>query len=247
MESDVLNKRVSYLFGYRVSILLSVLTIITFGFALMAVPISGAFCPNNCIEYPYLNTFSQYPRDFIWMYWAMALSIVYLLFMVSVHYYSAPRNKIYTQAALLFALISSMVLLVNYFIQSSVVPASLKNNETEGLALLIQYNPHGIFIAMEELGFILMSLSFVFSIPAFECEPGLKKIIRLNFAFAFVAVVIAFIYLTFKHGLERKDRFEVAIISINWLVLIVNGILISRLYKKELKVLSNKKSNNHVI
>ncbi len=33
-------------------------------------------------------------------------------------------------------------------------------NETEGIPLMTQYNEHGIFIAMAELGFVLMSVAF---------------------------------------------------------------------------------------
>lgn len=33
------------------------------------------------------------------------------------------------------------------------------HGETEGITLLTQYNAHGIFIALEELGYLLMSLS----------------------------------------------------------------------------------------
>jgi hypothetical protein len=37
------------------------------------------------------------------------------------------------------------------------------------------------------------------------------------------------------YGLERMDRFEIAAISIDWLVLVVNGILLSVLFRKRLK------------
>jgi hypothetical protein len=33
-------------------------------------------------------------------------------------------------------------------------------------------------------------------------------------------------------GIERQDRFEVIAISINWLVLIINGILLSVFFKR---------------
>jgi hypothetical protein len=34
--------------------------------------------------------------------------------------------------------------------------------ETDGIALITQYNEHGLFIAMEELGYITMSIALVF-------------------------------------------------------------------------------------
>ncbi len=38
--------------------------------------------------------------------------------------------------------------------------------EKEGISLLTQFNPHGIFIALKEVGYLLMSLSF-FSLSRF--------------------------------------------------------------------------------
>ena len=54
------------------------------------------------------------------------------------------------------------MLLGGYFVQFSMVPVSLMNGQSEGIALLTQYNPYGVFIVLEELGYLLMSLSFVF-------------------------------------------------------------------------------------
>lgn len=36
------------------------------------------------------------------------------------------------------------------------------------------------------------------------------------------------------YGIDRMDRFEVAVISINWLVLIVNGVLLGFVFKRRL-------------
>jgi hypothetical protein len=38
------------------------------------------------------------------------------------------------------------------------------------------------------------------------------------------------------HGLDRMDRFEIAAISIDWLVLVINGVLLSFLFRRRLKV-----------
>jgi hypothetical protein len=60
--------------------------------------------------------------------------------------------RIRGQIGLSFALIAAGVLLSIYFVQFSVVPVSLMNGQTEGIALLTQYNPYGVFIVLEELG-----------------------------------------------------------------------------------------------
>ena len=221
-------------FGFYSSILLAVITFITFGFALTAIPVSGAFCPGDCIEYPYLDTLSQFPKDYLWMFLATILILIYLIFIISVHFHAQEKLKIYSHISLVFAIVSSTVLLVCYFIQFSVIPASLLNGETEGITILTQYNPHGVFVALEELGYLMMSFSFLFLAPVFAGKNGLEKAIRWIFMIAFVLTMISFAIVTVKHGIVRKDRFEVIVISINWLVLITNGVLISMIFKKAL-------------
>jgi hypothetical protein len=121
-----------------------------------------------------------------------------------------------------------------YFVQFSVVPISLMNGETEGITLLTQYNAHGVFIVLEELGYLLMSLSFLFMAPVFVNKNRLESAVRWVFAVSFILTVIAFTLISFNYGLDRQDRFEVAVISINWLVLIINGVLLSIVFKRKL-------------
>ena len=144
--------------GFYSAVLTAIVTSVTFGLAMMAIPISGANCPSDCVSYPYLDTVAQYPRDFIWMLPAMLLVLSYVVLMVSVHSHAERGKKAYSRVGLSFAMIAAAILLGDYYIQFSVVPVSLMSEETEGLALLIQYNPHGIFLALEELGYLMMSL-----------------------------------------------------------------------------------------
>lgn len=222
-------------FGYYSSIMLAVITLITFAFALRAIPISGIFCPSDCAEYPYLNTIQQFLYDFKWIYFAIVMLISFLAYMISLHYYSSKEQKIFSQIALIIATISATVLLADYFIQISVIPASLLNGEVEGIPLIIQYNPHGIFIALEELGYILMSISFLFVAQIFNKDIRIENYIKWIFIISFFLVLLSFIVVTFNRGLVRKDQFEVYVISIDWLVLIVNGILMSIVFKRRLK------------
>jgi len=221
--------------GYYSAILTAVITIVTFGFALIAIPISGANCPGGCIEYPYLDTVAQFPRDYLWMPLAMMLITVYVVLMVSIHAYANKEKKIFSQIGLCFATIVAGILLSNYFIQFSVIPVSLMNAETDGVAILTQYNAHGIFIALEDLGYLIMSLSFVFMIPVFGNKGRLETVVRWVFTLGFVLAVVALVVISINHGLDRQDRFEVVVLSVDWLVLIVNGFLLSRVFRKQLK------------
>jgi hypothetical protein len=226
----------SNLVGMYSAILTMVMTVVTFTLAIIAIPNSGAGCRENCVEYPYVNTLSEFPQDYLWMPPAMLLVVVYVILLVSIHTYAAQNKKIYSQIGLSFALIAAGILLSDYFIQFSVVPVSLMNQETEGIALLTQYNAHGIFIVLEELGYLLMGLSFLFLAPVFANEGRLASVVRWVFITGFVLTMVFLAVLSIIYGLDRMDRFEVAVISIDWLVLVINGVLLSLLFRRQLKV-----------
>lgn len=222
--------------GVYSAVFLAVITVITFGFAIVAVPISGANCLEGCIQYPYLNTVAQFPKDYRWMIPAILMMLTYVVFMVSIHVSAAPQKKIFSQVGLAFAWMSALVLVSDYFIQFSVVPISLMSGETEGITLLTQYNAHGIFIVLEELGYLLMSLSFLSVAPVFSGQGRLGGAVRWIFIAGFILSVIALVIVSLNFGLDRKDSFEVIIISIDWLVLLINGILLGLLFKRRLNV-----------
>jgi hypothetical protein len=221
--------------GFYSAILMAVITVITFGFAMTAIPISGANCPGDCVVYPYLDTASQYPRDFLWMVPAILLVLTYVALMVSIHACAAPENRIFSQIGVSFGVVSAVVLLSVYYIQFVVVPVSLMNGETEGLPILIQYNSHGVFIALEELGYLVMSLSFLFVAPVFARRSRLESAVRWVFVSGFVLPIASLIVISIIYGLEKLDRFEVFALSIDWLVLIINGILLSVVFSRQMK------------
>ena len=229
------EKTISTSVSFYTAIFTVIMTVITFGFAITAIPISGANCGNLCVEYPYLNTLSQFPKDYLWMPLAIILTLSYLVLMVSIHVYASNQRKIFSQIGLSFALLATMVLVGDYFVQFSVVPISLMSGETEGITLLTQYNAHGVFIVLEELGYLLMSLSFLFMAPVFINKNRLEVAVRWVFIISFLLTVLALTLISINYGLDRQDRFEVAVISIDWLVLIVNGILLSIVFKQQLR------------
>lgn len=222
-------------FGFYSALSTTIITLVTFAFAITALPNSGANCVADCVEYPYLDILTEYPRDFIWMPLAILLVLAYVTLMVSIHFYAPKQKKIYSQVGLSFAIIAATILASDYFIQFSVIPMSLVNNETEGLALWIQYNPHGLFIALEELGYLVMSLSFIFVAPVFARGNRLDSAIRWIFVIAFALAIVSLVVISIQYSLAREDRFEIVVISIDWLVLTINGILLSILFSRRMK------------
>jgi hypothetical protein len=108
------------------------------------------------------------------------------------------------------------------------------NGEADGVALITQYNEHGPFIAMEELGYICMSIALFFLAFAFSKSSRIERAIRFILIIQIIVTILVFIFYVVKYGIERSYRFEVATISINWLVLIVIGVLIGLHYRSKL-------------
>lgn len=242
-ENDALTAKTNNTVGFYAAVTTAVITIITFILAMFAIPISGSNCPKNCIDYPYLETVAQYPRDYVWMYPASIMLLAYVVLMVAIHFYVPLHKKIFSQIGQSVALMCAVILLMDYFVQFSVVPISLMSGETDGITLLMQYNPHGIFIALEELGYLLMSVSFLFMAFVFWRGGGMKKpalskvevAVSIIFASSFVITWAGLFIVTLLFGLNRLDRFEVIAITVNWFALIINSILLSILFRRELK------------
>jgi hypothetical protein len=228
---DVFNIRCAM----YVSWALAAFATIALGLGIVAVPIAGANCPHDCIGYPYLDTVDRFPRDYLWIYFAIVLIIMYLVFIVSLRVVSAARNGVLGQIAVAVAVASTVVLASTYFTQAAVVPASLAAGETEGIALFTMYNPHGLFIALEEIGYLLMSLSFLFAASMIIDTSRMMRIVRSVFAAGFVLPVLALIAYSVAYGLDRLDRFEVVALSVDWLVLIINGILVALILRSRLR------------
>ncbi len=224
-------------FGLYATMSFVILTIITWGIAMIAVPPAGPYCPGDCMSYPFPDILMYYPRDYYWMYVSIFQLFAYLIFIVSNHFVAPIEKKLFSFISVAFALISAIVLLIAYFVQFSVVPVSVMNGETDGIALITQYNGHGIFIAMEDLGYITMSISFLFLAFIFSMKNRLAKTIRLILFMSFLLTVLSFVFYSFKFGMDRSYRFEVAAITINWIATITAGILICILLKNRIKMI----------
>ena len=207
--------------------------VITFIAAIIAVPISGGNIEGEGIPYPYLNTIGQFPRDYIWQISAIILMVIYLITWIQI---DRLRNTIITNIGKSFAVLATMILVAIYYIHFNVVPISLANKEFEGIPLLIQYNSHGIFIVMEEIGYIFMFLSFI-SIAL----NNQNKVVKYSFLLSFTALVILFIKLSMQYGLDRKDRFEVILISVVWLLMIGYSVFLIKECNNEIKNYDDKK------
>lgn len=219
-------------FGFYISIITTIITVATFVIAISTPPLSGPFCKGSCFEYPYADIASRFPRDYYWMYPAIVLSFSYLLMMACIYQITPGTKKVFATIGVLFATMSALILSVNYFIQVSIIQPSLLVGETEGIALLTQFNPHGIFIVLEEIGFFLMIVSFFALFPIFNGKNSLEKTIRYTVITGFILAIVSFTLISITYGIRREYIFEVAIISITSIELILLGILFTRYFRR---------------
>lgn len=227
-----------YKLGFWSSVFTVVLTLITFGIAIFTPPLAGPYCTSGCYSYPYFDIASRFPRDYLWMYPAILLALIYYVLMMSIHHAAPKDKKIFSHIGLSFALIATATFVIDYFLQVSVIQPSLVKGETEGITLLTQFNAHGIFIVLEEIGFLMMSLSFLCMAPVFSGKTPIEKGIKWIFFVSFVLTIMSLVLYSLLYGLNREYRFEVAAISINWTTLIVVGTLLSVLFNRS-KVFAN--------
>ena len=215
----------------HVAFALACMTVITFGLAIIAVPISGANVVGEGIPYPYMDTLGQFPRDFIWQL-AAILQLMLFIWLFSIFPQAVENShRHHADTAKTFALAAGIILITNYYLQFSVVPISLRAKELDGLPLLIQYNSHGIFIVLEEIGYILISISFVFLGQCFSGAQRRFVVLKWILRLPFLAGAILFVIVSFKTGLDRKDSFEIWIISFDWLALLIASIIIAGIFK----------------
>lgn len=218
-------------FSFYTAILTSLFALVTFVVASTTAPITGPFCKANCISYPYDNVVSQFPKDYYWMFLAIVFMTLYLILFVCLQHLVREEKKLFVHVATIFAIMSAVIIISCYFVQISVIQPSLMNGETVGIALITQYNPHGVFIALEEIGYIFMGISFLFAALTFSNKSRLENSIRRVFAIGFIFTLAVFTITVLSLGLHREYIFEVVAIMITWLTLAINGALLAVLLR----------------
>ena len=224
--SDGTDLGPAMLLGSWIALTLTGVTVVTFALALTAVP--------EDVPYPFTSDViaAQWPGDYVWMFPAMLLLLLFIALVASVHLYAPSPRKIFSLLGLCVASIAAAVLLIDYFIQVTVVPVSLEKGQLDGWAMLTMYNPYGVFIALEELGYLLMSLALALLAPVFIGRNRVERAIRWVFLLNLAAVVSALVAVSLLHGTDRRYVFELIVISIVWSTLIVAGPLVAAVLRR---------------
>lgn len=94
--------------------------------------------------------------------------------------------------------------------------------------------PHGLFIALEELGYLLMSVSLACMAPALPRGTRLDRVVRWLFAGGLVVNAVALAWIALRLGHARGYLFEIAVISVDWLVLTAGAFILAVVSRRDL-------------
>ncbi len=219
--------------GFWSAVAAAVLAAVSFGLGVTTPPRSGPFAPpGSALPYPFTESVRFVPHDFLWMWPAMLMMVAFVVLVACVHLRADSRGRLFGLIGLCFAAISAAVILIDYFIQLRVVEPALLAGEASGVAALSQYNPHGVFIALEELGYLAMALAMILVAFMVAGRGGLERAIRWLLIAAGVLTLLAFAGLSAAFGFGIGYRFEVTAIAIDWIALAIAGVLLAFWFRR---------------
>ncbi len=136
----------------------------------------------------------RYPLDGILIYgFSLLIATPFMLAILALHYMTPEEKRFWSHGALLFAVIYTMYVSLNYVVQlATVIPASLQN-ALDPIRVLDQ-TPHSLFWDVDGLGYIFMGFSTLFAAQTFAKE-GLQKWLRWFFiANALMTPLVGVVY-----------------------------------------------------
>lgn len=192
----------------------------------------GMFGSSSWDSYPgmvnYIWTFIK-TIDYALFIPGFLLAPVFVVLMACIYYFTSFEKRIWGLIGLAFALIYATIITTDYFVLWTVTLPSTIRGETVGLSLLSMYNPHGLFVSLESIAYLMMSIALLSIAPVFEggkIERALKWIFIIGFILAVGSLAGIFLM-----GYDIVI-FEIAIIAIYCPVLIISGILLSIMFRR---------------
>ena len=126
----------------------------------------------------------------------------------AVHVWAPPARKVFSLVALCLATLAAAELILDYFVQITVLQPSLVKGRFDGWVML------------------------TILIPVYSGEGRVPRAVRWLFGASLAAVALALVAVSVIHGGDRGDSFEIAVISVVWLTLIAAGPLRAAAFRR---------------
>jgi hypothetical protein len=208
--------------------LTALMAVVSLAMAVTTLPRSGPYCQSGCVGYPYTDAAAYVPRDYLWMYPAIVLTLLAMALMECIHFQMPQSRALLSRIGVAFTIMGVVILVVDYASQLTFIQPALLLGEAEGLSPWSQYNPHGIFIALENVGYVLFNLAFLFiGVAMVRMPTRLWRAAGWIFTIGGALTVALLVFFAAFYRVRLDYRFEVTAILITWLVLIVTPVLLS--------------------
>jgi len=206
------------------------------GIGVFTPPRGGLLCTSGCIAYPYTGAAPFVAGDSIWIVPAIVMTLGFVIVTACLHELGRPGGRLAGLVALALATLASALLVGDYAVHFMVVMPSLAKGDGALVTILSIYNPHGVFIALENAGYFVMGLAFLATAGAVAGTGGLERAIRWVFLVAGLLAVGGLVVFAAVFGTDLDVRYEVAAISVDYLALMVGGGLLAVLFGRPLRM-----------
>src|SRR5664279_970045 len=160
------------------------------------------------------------PRDYLWMYPEVLLTLLFMVLAACLTQWVPPEWKLHAAIAACFTVFAAAVITIDYGVQLTVLQPALLAGQTEGLSALTQYNPHGVFIALENVGYAVLGVAFLFLGAALTAGTSrLERAVRWVFIVGGVLILAALVLYATIYRADLDVWFELMSMFITWLVL----------------------------
>ena len=202
-----------------VVILTALMAVVSLATAITTLPRSGPYCRSGCVGYPYTDVAAFVPRDYMWMYAAVVLTLLVMALVECIHHRVPPDRQLLSRIGVAFTIMGVAILVVDYASLLTFIQPALVLGETEGLSPWTQYSPHGIFVALENVGYVMINIAFLFIGMAMLRMPRrLWRAAGWIFTVGGVATLALLVFYSAFYRVRLDYRFEVMAIFVTWLI-----------------------------
>lgn len=211
--------------GFRVALLLAAMAAVGFGLGIVTPPRSGAWCVANCTAYPYLDAGRFFPCDYWWMLPGLMLAPLFMTLAACVHFSIPSARRLWSLLAVCCAMGATTLIALDYFVQVLAVQPSLAHHESDGVALWTQYNPRGLFLVLEDLGYLLLAKAMLLVAMAVPAGARFANSMRWTMGVVAGLAFASFLLFAVRFGVDMALPFELAVITVVWIGLVPAGVL----------------------
>jgi hypothetical protein len=203
------------------------------GIGVFTPPRGGILCTSGCIAPPYTDAAPFVAGDSIWIVPAIVMTLGFVVVTACLHELGRPGGRLAGLVALALATLAAALLVGDYAVHFMVVMPSLAKGEGALVTVFSMYNPHGVFIALENAGYFTVGLAFLATAAAVAGTGRLERAIRCVFLLAGALAVGGLVLFAALFGTDLDVRYEVAAISVDYLGLAVGGTLLAVLFRRQ--------------